>query len=404
MIDSHVHLGLPEHRVRKGEELADLHLSYSDFMKEMDKAEVTQAVVFPIPHRDYDIQKSNEYILEAAMKSNGRLIPFCRINECLEQNLRNGFKGAKLHSRYEDFEIAGIEAQLRILEDYGVPLILHARFKNKPEQVEQILRYAPNLFLILAHCGRGNINTTEQVIENANALKKHDRVYFETSTMENPLTGNGEIVKQVCNIIGSDRVLIGTDYPFERNLYNYKCSIDYIRKIPLDKLALQKVTVDNIFHLLNLGDDSSRIRVRRTNKDDVPSLFEGLFSELTKQDQKYLALSSKLKYREHWEKHITAGNSCFVAILQDKIVGYMRCFRELKNDLKGDLWDFVVHPDYRKRGIAKQMMEYLHRRFSFMFAKTDTKNIPMQSLLKSFGYKPDNPDAQRVIKWTCDTK
>jgi len=42
---------------------------------------------------------------------------------------------------------------------------------------------------------------------------------------------------------------------------------------------------------------------------------------------------------------------------------------------------------------------YLHRRFTEVFAKTDVKNIPMQTLLKSFSYQPLNPDAARNIKW-----
>jgi len=407
MIDAHVHLGLPEHCIRNDGDFANLYCSYPDLLKEMDKANVSRAIVFPIPHLDFDVRKSNEYVLEAATKSNGRLIPFCRIDEHLRRNLQNGFKGVKLHQggmrggkqKYEGIETKNIVAELRIIEDFNAPLILHAPFEGKPAAVKEILSIAPNLFLILAHCGRGHVHTAEQVLDNARTLKKYDRVYFETSTIENPLTDDAGIIKHVCDILGNNRVLFGTDYPFKREL-GYKCHIDHIQRCPIDALTLQKITADNVVRLLNLENNQNRAIIRRTNKNDIPLLFDGLFNELTKQDKKYLAFTPKMKYRNHWENHIEKGNSCFVVVIQEKIVGYMRVFAEFKNDHKGDLWDFVVHPDYRRRGIAKEMFAYLHRRFPEMFTKTDAKNIPMQALLRKFGYNPDNPEAQRVIKWT----
>ena len=407
LIDFHVHIGLPEHRTCKGSELADLHLAYPDLIKAMDKSGVSQAVVCPIPHRDYDIQESNKYLLEAVTESNDRLIPFCRIDKHLEQNLQNGFKGAKLHMgrskgadlSYENIKIKNIVQQLRVLEDYGAPLFFHASFKNKPKQIKEILEVAPNLFLILAHCGRGNILTTEQVLENVEALKKYDRVYFETSTLEDPLTGKGEILQQICNIVGAKRILFGTDFPFLRDHCTYKNHIDYLIGSQLDKLCIRTISYDNAVRLLNLNNDSNRITIRRTNMKDIPHVFDKFFEELPTQDKKYLSLSSKLKYREHWEKHISAGKSCFVVQSQQTIVGYMRCFENLKDKSEGDLWDFVVHPNYRSRGIAKQMLQYLHRRFLKIFTKTDAKNNPMIGLLNSFGYASDNLTAPRVIKW-----
>jgi ribosomal protein S18 acetylase RimI-like enzyme len=150
---------------------------------------------------------------------------------------------------------------------------------------------------------------------------------------------------------------------------------------------------------MNLGNEE-RVIIRRTNKNDIAAVFDVFFNELSKQDKKYLAYSAKIKYRESWEKDIVAGRSCFITTIQNDIVGYMRVFPSIKNKHKGDLWDFVVHPNYRKRGIAKQMLLYLHRRFSEVSAKTDVKNIVMQTLLRNFGYQPLNPEAARMIKWT----
>jgi GNAT superfamily N-acetyltransferase len=258
--------------------------------------------------------------------------------------------------------------------------------------------------LILAHCGRGKQNTTQHVIDNANALKKYDRVYFETSTMETPLTGSGEIVKQLCDILGNERIFFGSDYPYQKDL-EYVSHVAWLKKLPLSELDLQKVAYGNAHRLFNLGSEE-RIIIRRTNEKDIPLLFDVFFNELSEQDKKYLAISTKLKYREHWEKHVAAGNSCFLAIIGEKVVGYMRCFQiyegkklEKRTDI-GDLWEFVVNPDYRKRGIATQMFAYLHRKFISIQAKTKSSNIPMKSLLMKFGYQPENPEAKRLIKWS----
>ncbi|MDR2116215.1 MAG: GNAT family N-acetyltransferase [Planctomycetaceae bacterium] len=403
IIDSHVHLGVHSHCETDGNNLPfDLYNGESVFVKTMDAVGVERAIVFPITHREFNVVRSNEYILDAYRKHPDKLIPFCRIDENLKNNLEQGFKGAKLHLVYEDLKIKDIHTALKLLEDRNVPLLLHANFdkdnpKLKVQQVKEILSVVPNLFLILAHCGRGRPNTTQHVIENATVLKKYDRVYFETSTMEYPLTGNGEIVKQLCNILGSERILFGSDYPYQKDL-EYANHIAWLKKIPLSESDLQKVACGNAYRLFNL-EKEERIIIRRTNGNDIPLLFDIFFNELSKQDKKYLALSTKLKYREHWEKHIITGNSVFVTTLNGKIVGYMRCFGDRKNDNKGDLWDFVVHPDCRGKGIATQMLQYLHRKFSEMFAKTDAHNVPMKSLLTKFGYTPDNPESPRVIKW-----
>ncbi|MDR3111439.1 MAG: GNAT family N-acetyltransferase [Planctomycetaceae bacterium] len=410
IFDSHVHLGVLSHRERESSELPfDLYNGMIDFIKTMNKSGVERAIVFPIPHRDFHTGRSNDYIFEAYQKYPDRLISFCRIDDKLDENLRKGFKGAKLHLVYEDLKIRNIHTALKLLEDWNVPLLLHANFdKDNPQlkvqQVKEILSVTPNLLLILAHCGRGRICTDEQVVGNANALKTYDRIFFETSTVEDPQTANGSIVKAVCDIVGNERVLFGTDYPFQKDLYDYSALIcPTLNATCLDTDTKQKIMFSNIYNLLNLGNEE-RVIIRRTNESDIDAVFDVFFSELSKQDKKYLAISAKLKYREHWERHITSGKSCFVAVLtrdtsQEKIVGYMRAFPTMMKEHQGDLWDFVVHPDYRKRGIAKQMLMYLHRRYSEMFAKTDANNVPMKTLLQSFGYQSENPDSVRIIKW-----
>jgi ribosomal protein S18 acetylase RimI-like enzyme len=63
------------------------------------------------------------------------------------------------------------------------------------------------------------------------------------------------------------------------------------------------------------------------------------------------------------------------------------------------LEEIVVHPDYRRKGIAQELLKHYHRIFSKTLAKTNAKNTGMINLLKRNGYEPENPDAQRIINW-----
>jgi predicted TIM-barrel fold metal-dependent hydrolase/GNAT superfamily N-acetyltransferase len=396
IIDAHVHLGTVAHKKSEAAGFPfDLYNSYRSFLKRMDASHISRAVALPIPHRDYDSRLSNEYLLEASLKSSNRLIPFCRIDDKLEENLRNGFKGAKLHLVYEDLEIKNLKRELRLLEEYGVPLMLHAKFKNKVQQVEEILKYAPNLYLILAHMGRGHINTDEGIVENAAALKKYDRVYFETSTIEDPVTGHGNTsINKVCDIIGNNRVIFGTDYPFEKNKYDYQSRIDVFINGIRNKSSLPLIMFNNIFGLLNPGNDQERIAIRKAKKSDAS--FLGTFLEsLSEEDKKFLALSPKLS---HIKTVIRSENHCYVALVHNTIVGFMR--ESGRPEGYSLLEEIVVHPDYRRKGIARELLKHYHRIFSKTLAKTNAKNTGMITLLRRNGYEPENPDAQRIVNWS----
>ena len=393
VIDAHVHLGIPEHRIKETESLSFyLYNDYKNFLKCMDKSHVERAVVLPIPHRDFSSEFSNEYLLEANKKSSNRLIPFCRIDKSLEKNLCNGFRGAKLHLVYEDVEIKNLKQELRILEEYNVPLMFHARFKNKVRQVKEILKYAPNLNLILAHMGRGNINTDEGVVENAQALKKFDRVFFETSTVKNTTVEENSI-NRVCDIIGGERVIFGTDYPFEKEKQDYQSRISEFCNVIHNKNILPDIMHNNIFDLLNL-EGKEYIGIRRAKKSDSAYL-DNFFAELSEEDKKFLAFSPKISYIK---TVIKSERHCYIALKHNSIVGFMR--ESGRPDGYSLLEELVVHPKFRKMGIARNMLDYYHRIFAKTLAKTNAKNINMMELLKHYNYQAENPNSPRIINWS----
>lgn len=397
IIDSHVHAGISGLcNVRTNFEY-DLTNDYKSFVKIMDMAKVDQAVILPIPHRDFPANEANLYLIEASLAFPGYFFPFCRIDNHLKRNLNDGFYGAKIHLLYEDIAIKNIKEELHIIEDANVPLIVHFLFNEKVRQVEEILKIAPNINLILAHMGRGHIYTSEHVIDNAMRLRKYDNVYFETST-----TGDINAIIEVCNILGTERVIFGSDFPFgkiwfesegKKGHYQYRDEVDFFIHSSMKANCLSQIMAENILDLLMLSKAKGKVTIRRAYSDDYNEIC-ALLNIANSIDEKYLALSKKLALIKDCVKK---GRHCYVAMINGGIVGFMR--ESGRPDGYSMLEEVFVHPEYRNKGVAKKLLVHYHRMFKKSMVKTNAKNEGMIYLLKKTGYTALNIDAPRIINW-----
>ncbi|MCK5735174.1 MAG: amidohydrolase family protein, partial [Spirochaetaceae bacterium] len=66
---------------------------------------------------------------------------------------------------------------------------------------------------IIAHMGRQIPNTGNGVLELVQALKDESRVFFETSTVD-----EADVMQKAADIIGSDRIIFGSDFPFNSDI------------------------------------------------------------------------------------------------------------------------------------------------------------------------------------------
>ena len=391
LVDSHIHVGLPEFCHAPAVEFPqDLCNTIEETITLMDEFDVEKAIVLPIPHRLLDSKRANEYAYEAYQKYPNRLIPFCRIDDCLIQNLQHGFRGCKLHMVYEDIAPRDIKVQLQIIEDFCVPLIVHAKFADKVKQIEDILKLAPNLNIILAHMGRGNLYTGEQVVENALGLKKYPNVYVDTSTV-----GDFQSIVAVGEILGFDRMLFGSDYPFGKNYfganYDYGFESRKLRDILTDSEA-QRVLHDNTLRLLEKSAPDT-LKVRRGKREDLAAILN-LFAGLTDGERKFLALDKKLSLIK---QTIKKERHCYVALERDRIVGFMR--ESGRPHGVSLLEEIVTATEERNRGIAKVLLTYYHNAFDKTIAKTNAANKVMIHILQRYGYRAVNPEAPRIIDW-----
>ncbi len=203
IIDFHVHLG------------RDLDGEQADFenLKEvMERNSIAKAVVFAF--NCPDMLEQSEKILQIS-KSDDTIIPFLRFDpktitpEELENALRSGYKGVKLHPTSQSF--FPDDAQYRWifdrLHDYRLPILFHTNTSitepfAQPERVLELAKLYPDQIFILGHAAGAETVTYAEI-------NKHSNVYVETSVDAYMVH-----LKKVFQRYGFRRILFGSDFPY----------------------------------------------------------------------------------------------------------------------------------------------------------------------------------------------
>ena len=178
VIDAHTHLGLDE----DGRSLMPEQL-----LAQLDAAGARRACVFPLhdPERKPSYSVPNDRVLAWAAESEGRLVPFCRLDPAeaplaeAERCLAIGARGIKLHPRAQDFKFDGKEMDevFALADAASVPILIHAGRGLPPLAdglVDLALRH-PGAVLILAHgaiCDQGILTSR---------LSEHPGVLYDMS-------------------------------------------------------------------------------------------------------------------------------------------------------------------------------------------------------------------------------
>jgi predicted TIM-barrel fold metal-dependent hydrolase len=178
VIDAHTHLGLDED---------GRSLTLDQLLSQLDAANARRACVFPLhdPERQPSYSLPNDRVLEWAAQSEGRLVPFCRLDPAedplteAERCLAIGARGIKLHPRAQDFKFDGPEMEevFALAETARVPILIHAG-RGLPPLADGLADLAlrhPGAVLILAHgaiCDQGILTTR---------LAEHPGVLYDVS-------------------------------------------------------------------------------------------------------------------------------------------------------------------------------------------------------------------------------
>ncbi len=119
-----------------------------------------RGVVFPLAEPG-SYQTANDWMVEAAARSEGRLVPFCRVdpgNGALreaERAVARGARGIKLHPRAERFSLRepAVEQLFAFAGERRLPILIHAGrgIPSLGHDALQLARTHPDTPVILAH-------------------------------------------------------------------------------------------------------------------------------------------------------------------------------------------------------------------------------------------------------------
>jgi len=278
VIDTHTHIFPPDVRDKRDDYLARdamFRELYSDpkariatadeLLASMDEAGVDVSVALGFAWVEAELcREHNSYLLEAAAKSNGRIVPFCTVHPS-EKGARDELKsiaiaGARglgeLRPASQGYTlIDSEEADLMAwgADAYDLPLLFHSTepvghvYPGKAglplDQLGRFVNDFPGVTVIAAHWGGGlPFYALMPEVKSSLAL-----TYFDTAA--SGYLYSPDIYRTAIDLVGADRILFGSDFP----LLTQKDALDLMRQAPMPDDARGLIEGENARKLLRLG-------------------------------------------------------------------------------------------------------------------------------------------------------
>ena len=228
VIDAHTHLGLDED---------GRSLTLEQLLGLLDAAGARRACVFPLhdPERRPGYRLPNDRVLGWAGESDGRLVPFCRLDPTedpvgeAERCLAIGARGIKLHPRAQDFvfDTGEMDGVFALADSERVPILIHAG-RGLPPLADGLADLAlrhPGAVLILAHgaiCDQGILSTR---------LADHPGVLYDISCFF-PLD-----VIELFARVPAERIVFASDPPYGATATTLYLALRVAQQAGLDEQA-----------------------------------------------------------------------------------------------------------------------------------------------------------------------
>jgi predicted TIM-barrel fold metal-dependent hydrolase len=243
-----------------------------ELVASMDEAGIDMSVVVNAGWVRHELcVQTNDYILDSISRYPTRLVGFCAIQPRagdaaiaeLERCAKAGARGiGELRSDVQGFDLADKRTMKPLIDaafKHGLIFLTHSsepvghEYSGKgsitPDILYSFVTGFPNLKLVCAHWG-GGLPFYALMPEVAKAL---DNVFFDTAATV--FLYKPEIFEQVSHIIGSDKILFGTDYP----LMHQNRVITQIQSSKLTEEDRTKILGANAQKLLCLNERSRSV-------------------------------------------------------------------------------------------------------------------------------------------------
>jgi predicted TIM-barrel fold metal-dependent hydrolase len=236
-IDAHTHIG-------KFGSWAGLESTAEELIAQMKLYNVKTSALF---------YADNEKVHEAVSKHPNELVGYVWPNpnekekavEITKKALRDWkFKGIKLHPLVHSF-LPNDEIVYPIMEEARrskVPVAIHSGHPpfSLPWSIGELAENFKDIKIVMLHMGHGHGVYIQAAINTARRL---DNIYLETSGM--PMHTK---IKEAMEVVGSDRVMYGSDSPF----HEPAVEIDRICSAGLNDAQLEQIFYRNAQNILGL--------------------------------------------------------------------------------------------------------------------------------------------------------
>jgi uncharacterized protein len=205
IFDAHVHLG---------HDIDGMVGIYEDLERIGDRYGIARCFMFCMdePDRHPAFQAANDRTLEYARRSEGRLIPFVRLDlgerpivearRCLDA----GARGIKLHPRAQRFLLNDerLAPVFELAAERRVPILIHGGRGLPPiaDHLDRLVERYPEAQLIIAHAGIADL------AELAGRFSGKAGVYFDTSVWS-PID-----LLSLYHLVSPEQVVYASDYPY----------------------------------------------------------------------------------------------------------------------------------------------------------------------------------------------
>jgi hypothetical protein len=278
IIDFHTHIFPVKISENRGKYCADdpaFRLLYSSpksrladaetLIEAMNENRVDKSVVFGFPWENDEIYRMhNDYIIESVMKYPQRLTGFACFDpfnsdaenetaRCIDAGLKGAGELAFYRTGIDQESLAKLKPVMAICREKNLPVMIHTnepighaypgKSPNTLVQIYNLIKSFPDNKIVLAHWGGG--------IFFFNLLKKEVKksmknVYFDTAA--SPFLYDLQIYRQAKDIMGSDKILFGSDFPLLKPERYFK----EIKSAGIDNEDVEKILGTNAVTLLNM--------------------------------------------------------------------------------------------------------------------------------------------------------